>query len=133
MEIFSPINFFIKHKKFQSIKFKKGFYYYVGTAQKNLKARIKRHLLKNKTLHWHIDYLTTLQHTEIKNIYVSENKNKTYECLTIKTLLNILNHPESVPNFGNSDCSNCKSHLLYSKKNIGKNIIDIFDFKKLFF
>ena len=37
--------------------FPKGFYVYVGSARRNLAARLARHQRKRKRLHWHIDYL----------------------------------------------------------------------------
>ena len=33
------------------------FYAYTGSAKKNTNNRIKWHLSKKKSLHWHIDYL----------------------------------------------------------------------------
>ncbi len=37
--------------------FPKGYYVYVGSAKKNLAARLARHQRKRKKMHWHIDYL----------------------------------------------------------------------------
>jgi len=33
-------------------------YFYIGSAQQNLSARLERHSRKKKPLHWHIDYLS---------------------------------------------------------------------------
>ena len=38
------------------VRFKKGFYVYIGSAVKNLSRRLERHKRKRKRLHWHIDY-----------------------------------------------------------------------------
>src|SRR5690606_13427641 len=39
-----------------TFSFGPGFYAYVGSAQKNRRARIERHLRREKPLRWHIDY-----------------------------------------------------------------------------
>ncbi len=58
--------------KLGTFRFKPGFYLYVGSARKNLPARINRHLSQNKKLHWHIDYLLT-QRKVTKIISIKEN------------------------------------------------------------
>ena len=37
--------------------FPAGFYFYVGSAQRNLPARLARHARRRKPRRWHIDYL----------------------------------------------------------------------------
>ena len=39
------------------LSFKKGLYAYVGSGQVGLRARVARHLRRNKKRFWHIDYL----------------------------------------------------------------------------
>ena len=121
LEIFSPRTFTIQHKVFHHIKFKKGFYYYTGSGQKNLYKRIERHLKKNKKLFWHIDYITSLPFIKIFRVKIFPDMPKKFECI----LVNILTHNYEiifpVKNFGNSDCRNCCSHLLYSKKKLNFN------------
>jgi sugar fermentation stimulation protein A len=87
--------------------FKKGWYIYAGSAMKNLKSRVKRHLAKRKRKHWHIDYLAE-----------ASNKTKAFPIYTLKDLectmagdLSTL-ADEEVKGFGCSDCS-CDSHLFY--------------------
>ena len=92
--------------------FSTGYYYYIGSAQKNLQSRINRHLKDNKKLHWHIDYL--LNYAQIINHYtILADKN--YEC----KLFQYLNKKEifqvPVKGLGASDC-NCRSHLLYTEE-----------------
>ncbi|MDR1747510.1 MAG: DNA/RNA nuclease SfsA, partial [Spirochaetaceae bacterium] len=42
-----------------NLRFRKGWYVYAGSAQRNLSGRIARHLRKvRKKKHWHLDYLT---------------------------------------------------------------------------
>jgi Uri superfamily endonuclease len=37
------------------IKFKKGFYAYIGSAMNLLENRVRRHIKKQKKTFWHID------------------------------------------------------------------------------
>jgi sugar fermentation stimulation protein A len=53
-----PANKLIRVGKLDRFHFRGGFYFYVGSAQRNLSARIKRHNKKEKPLRWHIDYLS---------------------------------------------------------------------------
>lgn len=93
--------------KTRSRKFKldPGYYAYVGSAMGGLKARINRHLAKEKRKHCHIDYL--LEETEIKTVLSAQTNNKV-EC-QIALKLSKFSGPTG---FGCSDCG-CKSHLFY--------------------
>jgi len=92
------------------IKFDKGNYVYVGSAQNNLEKRIARHTLKNKKKFWHIDYLLDSEFTKVINVFYKKSR-KIEECKIADKLgkTEIL-----IPNFGCSDC-NCKSHLFRIK------------------
>jgi Uri superfamily endonuclease len=93
------------------IKFEKGIYAYIGSAQNNLEKRIARYKSKNKKTFWHIDYLLNNKYAKILKIFYKKAE-KTEECKIVKKL----NKTEiSVPKFGCSDCS-CKSHLFRIKK-----------------
>jgi len=85
--------------------FKKGLYAYVGSAQKNLKKRIDRHLRKEKRSFWHIDYLLRDVGRVVEVFWKEAEKSE--ECRVAKEL-----GKTGVPilNFGCSDCS-CVSHL----------------------
>lgn len=37
----------------------RGWYVYVGSAVRGREARVARHLAREKSLRWHVDYLTT--------------------------------------------------------------------------
>jgi Uri superfamily endonuclease len=118
LELYSNKKIYLTHKKFTNVIFLPGFYYYIGSAQNNLNHRISRHLKPTKKLHWHIDYLTSLKNIKWVNIFILQNHSKKYECMLANNLAiqqNISNH---IKGFGNSDCSNCNSHLLYSKQKI---------------
>jgi sugar fermentation stimulation protein A len=44
--------------KLGCFRFEPGLYLYVGSAQRNLSARLARHARNSKPQHWHIDYLS---------------------------------------------------------------------------
>lgn len=118
LEIFASKNFFLINKKFKDVVFHKGYYYYSGSAQKNLNQRIIRHQQIEKNIYWHIDYLTVIPTNKITSIFVLENGEKKFECNFISVLLNEFNLIIAAKNFGNGDCNSCESHLLYSKRKI---------------
>ncbi len=88
------------------IRFKRGTYAYVGSAQNGLCGRIERHLRKDKKTFWHIDYLLRNEDCEITSIFVADAP-KQKECALAHQLAGCF---VSVPHFGSSDCR-CFSHL----------------------
>lgn len=80
------------------VHFEKGFYLYIGSAQRNLERRIFRHLLKDKKKFWHIDYLLEDSNVEISKIYYRE-AGKDWECKLASLVLG-----EPILGFGSSDC-----------------------------
>jgi len=106
------------------IRFAKGTYVYVGSAQNNLRRRIKRHFAKKKKFHWHIDYLLESPAVKIRKTFYKEAK-KEEEC-RIASLLNAKEYP--IKDFGCSDCR-CYSHLFKIKSL--KNILAIKDIKEV--
>jgi Uri superfamily endonuclease len=90
--------------------FPAGRYIYTGSAKRNFEARVARHLRKEKTLRWHIDYLLAAPGVRIAGVrrYVED------ECAINRAT------PGSVliPGFGASDCrAGCGSHLKYLDRN----------------
>lgn len=84
--------------------FPAGDYVYTGSAKTNIDARIERHLRKEKTLRWHIDYL--LAHRQVQITKVTRHASP--ECTVNKQVSGIV----VVKKFGASDCkSGCGSHL----------------------
>ena len=90
--------------------FSVGYYFYVGSAQRNLDSRIERHGRKNKTLRWHIDYLSvkadmlgaiTVRGKRSRECELAEEFGQAYEL--------------AVPGFGASDCR-CGGHLFYARE-----------------
>ncbi len=96
----------IKVGKLGSIKFKPGYYVYVGSALTNLEKRVRRHQSTKKKLFWHVDYL--LEKTEIVNVFQVESPMR-LECALAEKLSEQL---KTFPEFGCSDCR-CKSHLFF--------------------
>lgn len=102
-------NLSIKVGSLGEIKFKKGYYIYIGSGKRNVKKRVLRHIKRNKKIKWHIDYLTTNKNFKIKFIFLF---NEISECeLANKFYLNNFSY---IYKFGSSDC-HCKSHLYYSE------------------
>jgi Uri superfamily endonuclease len=89
------------------VKFRKGFYTYVGSALGGIEARVSRHLRKDKRIRWHIDYL--LEKALVLGAVCLPSDIRT-ECLIAKRFGSRL---DFVPGFGCSDCG-CRSHLFYS-------------------
>ena len=94
-------------KKLGKIRFEKGTYVYVGSAMNSLEPRLKRHLINEKKLHWHIDYL--LKESEITDIIFNESEK--VECELSQF---ISTKAAGIQGFGCSDCD-CESHLYYFK------------------
>ena len=90
--------------------FEPGVYLYVGSAQRNLPARLKRHDRRIKPLRWHIDYLST-QAAMIGVMIVPGPRER--ECELAKELSDM--YELAVPGFGASDCR-CGGHLFYTQE-----------------
>lgn len=90
--------------------FRKGVYFYTGSAQRNLSARLERHGKKKKPLHWHIDYLS-VKAGMLGAITISGQRN--HECAVAGELSKLFEL--AVPGFGASDCR-CEGHLFYAQR-----------------
>lgn len=127
LELFAREDFQILAKKFIGITFPKGYYYYIGSAQKNLKSRIERHLKKEKIVHWHIDHLTTHKSIIIENPFILQNAEKNVEAEIANNFVEYFDAQIIVTGFGNSDTKETKTHLFYKKSSIPSNNFDIFN------
>ena len=107
----------LKHPKFLNFQLKTGFYYYVGSAQKNLSSRIQRHIRKSKKLHWHIDYLTSANETSVTKIFILSDADKKFETIIAENLT-LQKYKIPLPGFGSSDDKKNQSHLFYSGRKI---------------
>lgn len=85
--------------------FKKGYYLYVGSAKKNLQARMARHRRPGKKLFWHIDYLRA---EASFCAAVPLRGTRVAECELAAAVAGVSSWQE--PGFGCSDCG-CPSHL----------------------
>ena len=88
-----------------------GIYVYVGSAlgPGGLAARIDRHALREKTLHWHIDYLRAA--TRLIAVWFARGA-KHRECRWSRMLEQADGAQIPLDGFGSSDCR-CRSHLQY--------------------
>jgi len=93
-----------------TFKFRKGFYFYVGSARRNLTARIERHGKEKKPLRWHIDYLSS-KAKMLGAIIISDLQQS--ECKLAKQLNQMFEL--AAAGFGASDCE-CGGHLFYAAK-----------------
>jgi sugar fermentation stimulation protein A len=105
-----PRDWTIQIGRLGTFRFRQGVYLYVGSAQRNLSARIERHNRKKKTLHWHIDYLSAM--VEMLGA-ITIPGTRELECRLAKKLSNMFE--TTVPNFGASDCR-CAGHLFYARE-----------------
>ena len=87
------------------VKFRKGYYLYVGSAMKDLSQRIARHRRLTKKKHWHIDYLRE-QADFAAGIPIRTSRD--LECTIAEGLGTIADW--QISGFGSSDCS-CATHL----------------------
>jgi Uri superfamily endonuclease len=89
--------------------FRAGDYLYVGSALRGLGSRLRRHFRTEKSLHWHIDYLTRV--ARIAEVwYVPGSVRR--ECAWAQAICGWLGEDSAVAGFGASDCS-CCSHLFF--------------------
>ena len=118
LEISARESFKVGIKKFRNKIFDAGYYYYVGSAQKNLRQRLRRHIRKDKLIHWHIDHITVRPDCKIGNIFVLFGADKNME-ENIANLLSLkFKLDSSIIGFGNSDSPNSKTHLFFSNVKI---------------
>ena len=84
-----------------------GWYVYVGSAKRNLVARLARHLRRAKGPHWHIDHLRAL--AGVKEIWIWPWTHGG-ECRTNDRIQECSGASVPWTGFGSSDCR-CASHL----------------------
>lgn len=93
--------------KIGKVKFLRGYYAYVGSARLNFEHRIRRHLKREKTLFWHIDYLLSDERAKVEKIFY------TNQAIEHEVAMSLYKSGfKVVKNFGSSDC-NCPGHLFY--------------------
>lgn len=90
-------------------RFPAGWYVYVGSAKRNLPARLARHVRRAKTLRWHIDRLRPF--ARVSEIWVRPWAPGT-ECETGETVRRLPGAAIPCRGFGASDC-HCEAHLIH--------------------
>ncbi|MFZ2456901.1 MAG: GIY-YIG nuclease family protein [Candidatus Altiarchaeia archaeon] len=95
--------------KLGRMRFRRGYYAYVGSALNGIEPRILRHLRSKKKMHWHIDYF--LRRGKIVEIHCFSSGRRE-ECRIAER---IQERFSSVAGFGCSDCK-CLGHLFYSPR-----------------
>ena len=86
--------------------FAPGRYAYVGSAQRGLASRIRRHARQDKTRRWHIDHLAA--HVVMEGAWILPGAPKEEECRLARELAGT--YVTAAPGFGASDC-HCRGHL----------------------
>ena len=86
-----------------------GWYIYTGNAHGpgGLGARIRRHFLQEKSIHWHVDQLTIRAVVMAAQVVPQGD-----ECDVTAWLSASYAFDSVAPGFGSSDCPICPSHLL---------------------
>ena len=107
--IYLPEDTLIVIGKKGEFKFPKGYYIYTGSAKNGLKARVGRHLRKEKKHFLHIDYF--LEYASVKSVFLFPD-HKLNECSLSQNTLEKKEGKVIVPRFGASDC-NCLTHQVY--------------------
>ncbi len=102
--IHNPEDARIKVGSLGEIHFRKGYYVYIGSAQKSLRSRIERHLGKEKKLRWHVDYLLTL--ARVVDFLILKLGKECEEIIAV----GLSKEYALIPKFGSSD-SRAPSHL----------------------
>lgn len=91
--------------------FPAGHYIYVGSAKRNIQARVNRHLKIEKKLHWHFDYFRPY----VQVVKVETFDGEIGECTLFQKLAIERKGTLLVKGFGSSDCR-CHTHLMYIQK-----------------
>ncbi|HBI03502.1 MAG TPA: DUF123 domain-containing protein [Paenibacillaceae bacterium] len=105
--------------KLGTFSFPQGWYIYVGSARRNIRSRIERHLQREKKLRWHFDYLRPFLQVE----KVQTFDGNIGECGLFHNLLLEKQGKIIIKGFGSSDCK-CQSHLIFSGDSltVGKHL-----------
>ena len=83
-----------------------GRYLYAGSAYGpgGLRARIRRHMRRNKRRRWHVDQLTGRGRVDGAWVWPMGR-----ECALVELCSGV---PAALDGFGSTDCTRCSSHLL---------------------
>ncbi len=102
----------------------------MGTGSTNLENRIRRHFLKKKKIHWHIDYLLASEVRLILAIWAESLQ--PIECIIAQHLENEQGFVAGPRKFGASDCKEgCTTHLFCAENGIDAKEIIVSAFRRL--
>lgn len=89
-----------------AVTLKPGRYLYCGSAwgPGGIRARLGRHMRRDKAIRWHIDHLTVAG--SVPGAWVFPGGN---ECDLVAALSAL---PVPIAGLGSTDCASCRSHLL---------------------
>jgi len=101
--------------------FDTGIFLYAGSAKGpgGLKARCGRHLTQDKSLKWHVDWLTRAA----TDIYVLPFADQT-ECQIMRALKTIPGGHIPFEKFGSSDCNTCEAHLVMCPEGYDRQLLE---------
>lgn len=94
--------------RFSGVTVAPGWYAYAGNAHGpgGLRARVARHLRKDKRAHWHVDHLT--QDASVAALcFLGAD-----ECQLVEKLTSASAFSVPMAGFGSTDCRRCESHLV---------------------
>ncbi len=99
-----------------TLDFPAGTCLYVGSARRNLRQRVERHLAATKKVRWHVDYLTT--HPGVRVVgAVLVTGSKATECGLNRKVGRGVAGAVPLPRFGASDCrAKCPAHLWWREE-----------------
>lgn len=126
-----PVDIHLKVGKLGEHEFLRGYYAYTGSAlgqgASSLRKRVTRHLQKEKTKFWHVDYLLAREEAVVLAI-VGAYTSKRMECMINRGLKKEATARIPVLGFGALDCKeNCGSHLLYfGEKNVKQKVASFY-------
>jgi len=109
---------------------KPGYYSYIGSAfgPGGVRARVSRHLRKEKRKHWHIDYLREFM--EPVGVWFTHDRQR-LEHIWARALSDV-GGITSIHGFGCSDC-NCNSHLFHAPTKSASGLVPCVDIGKVEF
>ena len=83
-----------------------GDYCYTGSAMGGIDQRVSRHLSHDKTIRWHIDYLTSV----CREMHALEHEGTSISECGLGRMIEEAGGEPAVGGFGCSDCK-CQTHL----------------------
>ncbi len=89
------------------VVFDRGWYAYVGSAERARRARVVRHLAPAKPLRWHADYLFAV--APARRAWLVDTRAS--ECELADGLARLPAAERRPPRFGSGDCA-CAGHLI---------------------